>query len=96
MSRLNEMSAEQAAPGNLSPGQHLRQAASQVGEQIRESAREKYDHLKDQAGHYYEEGRRHAREWEQGLEHYVQERPIKSLLIAAGVGVLVGFLMRRS
>ena len=37
-----------------------------------------------------------AMEWEQNLESYVQDQPIKSLLIAAGVGALLGFLWRRS
>ena len=33
-------------------------------------------------------------EWEQGLEDYVREQPIKSLLIAAGVGMLMGTRVR--
>jgi ElaB/YqjD/DUF883 family membrane-anchored ribosome-binding protein len=33
---------------------------------------------------------------EQHLENYVQERPIKSLLIAAGIGLAFGYLLRRS
>jgi ElaB/YqjD/DUF883 family membrane-anchored ribosome-binding protein len=84
MSRIKEMSTEQGK-GEPSAGEHLRQAASQVGEQIR-----------DRAGHYYEEGRQQAREWEQHLENYVVDRPIKSLLVAAGIGLAVGFLIRRS
>ncbi len=106
MSRMNEMSTEQknqSGHGDKGAGQQIRETASQVGEQIRDmggqvrdAAREKYGQLRDQASQYYEEGRQRAQEWEQGLENYVQEQPIKSLLIAAGVGLVVGFLMRRS
>jgi len=103
MSRINEMSTDQAKQGEKGAGQTLRESASQVGEQIRDmggqvrdAARDKYDHLRDRAGHYYEEGRQRAHQWEQNMENYVQERPIKSLLIAAGVGLMVGYLMRRS
>ena len=52
--------------------------------------------LRDQASEYYEQGRQRAQEWEQGLEQYVQEKPVQSLLIAAGVGMLLGLLWKRS
>ena len=103
MSRINEMSTDQGKQGEKGAGKELRESASQVGEQIRDmggqvrdAAREKYDQLRDQAGHYYEEGRQRVHEWEQNLESYVQERPVKSLIIAAGVDLVIGFLMRRS
>jgi len=34
-------------------------------------------------------------EWEQSLEGYVKEKPVQSLLIAAGVGVVIGLLLRK-
>lgn len=95
MSRMNEMSTDKGAKGGQGDkgvGEQIRD----MGGQVRDAAREKYEQLRDQAGEYYEEGRQRAQEWEQGLEHYVKERPIKSLIIAAGVGLAVGFLMRRS
>ena len=55
----------------------------------------KYEELRDQASEYYEQGRRRAMEMEQGLEQYVQEKPIQALLIAAGVGMLLGMLWKR-
>jgi ElaB/YqjD/DUF883 family membrane-anchored ribosome-binding protein len=74
-------------------------AADQVREtasQVKDAAQEKFNELRDQASEYYEQGRQRAMEWEQGLEDYVQQQPIKALLIAAGVGALLGFLWRRS
>jgi ElaB/YqjD/DUF883 family membrane-anchored ribosome-binding protein len=83
--------------------EHLRAAAShvqedirEVGGQVRDAAQQKYEDLREQASQYYDQGRGAAMEWEHGLEQYVQEQPIKSLLIAAGVGAMVGFLWRRS
>ena len=35
-------------------------------------------------------------EWEESLENYVHEKPLQAVLIAAGVGVLLGLLWKRS
>ena len=95
MSRMGESSNAGAA--NVSDkaaevGQNLRD----LGGQVRDQAREKYEQLSDQARNYYDQGRQAAQEWEQGLESYVQEKPMQALLIAAGVGMLLGILWKRS
>jgi ElaB/YqjD/DUF883 family membrane-anchored ribosome-binding protein len=90
--------------GNQGAGQgDLRQGAAQVGQQLRDmgtqmrdQAQEKFEQMRQQANEYYEQGRERAREIEQSLEQYVQEKPIQSLLIAAGVGMLLGILWKRS
>ena len=38
----------------------------------------------------------HCQEVTETLEEYVQEKPIQALLIAAGVGMLLGLLWKRS
>ncbi len=73
-------------------GEQLRDA----GEHVKDAAKEKYEQLRQHASDYYNEGKQRANEWEQGIEDYVQQQPVKSLLIAAGVGVLLGMLMKRS
>ena len=80
----------------------LKESASQVGEdlrnlgsQARDAATQTYEQLRQQAGDYYEQGRARATEMEQNLEQYVQEKPIQSLLMAAGVGLLLGILWKR-
>jgi ElaB/YqjD/DUF883 family membrane-anchored ribosome-binding protein len=99
MSRMNEGDMNQGGQG----AQALRETAGQVqqgirdmGSQVRDAAGEKFDELRQQANEYYEQGRQRATEWEQGLEQYVQDKPIQSLLIAAGVGMLLGVLWKRS
>ena len=67
-----------------------------IGSQVRDTATQQYSELRDQATQYYEQGRQRATEMEQSLAQYVQEKPIQALMIAAGVGVLLGVLWKRS
>jgi ElaB/YqjD/DUF883 family membrane-anchored ribosome-binding protein len=90
-------------PAEGSTTGQLKDSASQIGQdlrnlggQARDAATQTYEQLRQQAGDYYEQGRDRAREMEQSLETYVQEKPIQSLLIAAGVGMLLGILWKRS
>ena len=98
MSRMGDTGNQ----GNQGQG-GLGEAATQVGEnlrnlgaQARDVASERYTQLRDQAADYYNQGRQRAQEWEQSLESYVQEKPLQAVLIAAGVGVLLGLLWKRS
>ena len=84
-------------------GQGLADQAQQVGQnlrdlgsQVRDQAQQKYGELSDQAQEYYQQGRQKAQEWEEGLESYIQEKPLQAVMIAAGVGVLLGLLWKRS
>jgi ElaB/YqjD/DUF883 family membrane-anchored ribosome-binding protein len=83
---------EQAQQMGQQVGQNLRD----LGGQVRDQAQQKYSELSDQAREYYDQGREKAQEWEQGLESYIQEKPMQAVLIAAGVGVLLGLLWKRS
>jgi ElaB/YqjD/DUF883 family membrane-anchored ribosome-binding protein len=102
MSRMNE-SMGGGEQGNAGAGTgQLRDTAQQVGQnlrdlgsQARDTAREQYDHLRDQAQEYYQHGREMVNEYQESLEQYVQEQPVKALLMAAGVGMLLGILWRR-
>jgi ElaB/YqjD/DUF883 family membrane-anchored ribosome-binding protein len=93
-----------ASQGNTGSGtDQLRDKAAEVGQnlrdmggQVRDAASEKYNQLRDQANQYYTQGREQAQEWEQNLENYVQEQPLKAVLMAAGVGLLLGLLWKRS
>jgi ElaB/YqjD/DUF883 family membrane-anchored ribosome-binding protein len=58
-----------------------------------ESARGKLNEIKDTVGHYYEEGVDKAKELERRMETHIQDHPLQSLLIAAGVGLLAGVLV---
>jgi ElaB/YqjD/DUF883 family membrane-anchored ribosome-binding protein len=47
------------------------------------------------ASEYYQQGREQALEWQKQLEQHIREKPIQSLCIAGGIGVLLGWLLRR-
>jgi ElaB/YqjD/DUF883 family membrane-anchored ribosome-binding protein len=61
--------------------------------------KEKAEDIKDTVGEYYERGIDKAREIEAGLENYVRDNPMRSILIAAGIslgaGLLIGALIKR-
>ena len=103
MSRISDTSKQSQEQGGGAGSGQLRDTAQQVqqgiremGGQVRDIASDQYNNLREQASQYYEQGRQRAQEWEQGLEQYVHEKPIQSLLIAAGVGMLLGILWKRS
>ncbi len=80
-------------------GQAVDQAADKLrdlGGQVRDAATGKYNEARERAQHYIDEGRATAEQWEQSIEGYVQEKPLQAVLIAAGVGLLVGLLWKRS
>jgi ElaB/YqjD/DUF883 family membrane-anchored ribosome-binding protein len=66
----------------------IRQKAQAVGMQAKEWG----THAADVA---YQRGRAQALAWEQTLTTQVREKPLQSLLIVGGIGVLLGFLWQR-
>src|SRR5688572_22899296 len=71
--------------------QNLKQAAGQYVEQ----GREQVENLKHTATDYIEEGRHRAIEMERTLESQIRAQPMRSVLIAAGVGLVAGILLCR-
>ena len=45
--------------------------------------------------HAVETGKARLHEWQAGLEESVRHRPLQAILIAAGVGALIGLLVGR-
>lgn len=67
----------------------------EVGESGKHAAKDLYERGKQKAGEYYERGKEQAAEFEQQFRERVRDNPWKSLLIAAGAGLLVGVLLGR-
>jgi ElaB/YqjD/DUF883 family membrane-anchored ribosome-binding protein len=60
-----------------------------------ERARERYDEAGERLRHGYDSASEHAEEWNRDLNHFVQEHPGRAVLMAAGVGFLLGMVFRR-
>ena len=67
-----------------------------LGSSVRDRAQEKVEQLRAGAADGAREGRDKVQQVERSFAQYVREQPLKSILIAAGVGWVVGrFWMRR-
>ena len=84
---LKESAAEKA--------QKFRDFAGKKASKFADAAGEKASQFKDVAGEHWEETRVKAREVHTDLEEYIRENPSKSVLVAAGVGFLLGLIVRR-
>ena len=78
--RLRTMSAQNLNPAELLPHQGRKTIEHASTEETRS---------------LYQRGRDSVVQAEQKFEHYVSANPVKSVLIAAGVGVAVGLLIGR-
>jgi ElaB/YqjD/DUF883 family membrane-anchored ribosome-binding protein len=82
--------------------EHLKEKAVEIGRSLREmgeelggAAKDQFGHLRDKASGFYESGRKRARNFEGSIEEYIQEKPIKAIVLAAGAGLLLGLFWRR-
>ena len=92
----------ETAESQPSVGKKLKQQGAAVREDLRELGRltkeasqEKLQQAKQTASEYLERGRDKAGQVEDTVVSYVREKPIKSVLLAAGAGALLGFLLSR-
>jgi ElaB/YqjD/DUF883 family membrane-anchored ribosome-binding protein len=68
--------------------------AAAAEDSFAEAARETMDHVREAAGSAYGYGRRNVERGIEGTQRYVTERPFQSLVIAAGAGLVLGYLLR--
>lgn len=69
-------------------------AGEKLGE-AKHKAVEYFDEGKQKTAQLLEQGKEKAARVEDQVEHYIRRKPLKSVLIAAGVGALLGFLISR-
>ena len=81
--------------GERSPAQETsrqgRDTTQEVSAQVSDAARQ----VSETASAYYEQGREKMGEVEHYLEDAIRTKPLQSLLLAAGVGLLVALLWKR-
>lgn len=73
----------------------VRRGVQEIGNKARQVAEEQIENLRETASEYVEQGRNKALEWEDSLESQIRDEPMKSMLIAAGIGFVAGFLLLR-
>ena len=67
-----------------------RDKAQAIGTQVRDTAQQ----VSNAASEYYEQGREQIEHVGQSLEDHIREKPLQSVLMAAGLGMLMAFLWK--
>jgi ElaB/YqjD/DUF883 family membrane-anchored ribosome-binding protein len=68
----------------------------EMGTAAKQAAREQLSGVRESMVGYYEQGRDKAIEFEHSLENRIREKPLSSVLVATGLGFLIGlFWMRK-
>jgi ElaB/YqjD/DUF883 family membrane-anchored ribosome-binding protein len=85
----------QSAAGDLKEAasakvENIRQAAEQKADELREAAQGKAEELRGAA----ENAKSQAKSWQAGSEAYIRENPTRAILVALGIGILLGLLLR--
>ena len=84
-----------AGSGSTSPAQGSaiqgRDKAQEVSAQVSDTARQ----VSDTVSEYYEQGREQIEHVGQYLEDHIRDKPVQSVLMAAGLGMIIAFLWRK-
>ena len=67
----------------------------EAGIEARRAAKQQFGQMRNAASEYLEQGRVQMQEMGQAVEHRIHEQPFRSLLMAAGLGFLLGIFWRR-
>jgi ElaB/YqjD/DUF883 family membrane-anchored ribosome-binding protein len=73
----------------------LREQAHTVKDDLRELGKIARDTAKETAGQYVDGGKHKYEEIEDQVVTYIREKPMKAVLVAAGAGLLLGYLFSR-
>ena len=76
-------------------GAQVQERAQEMGSQVKEGAQEAMQQVGASASQIAEMGRDTMNEFEEGLEDRIRSKPLQSVLIAAGVGMLLGLIWKR-
>ena len=81
-------------------GTYVKETAQNVGTQVKETVQDMGTQAKETiqaAGtQVYEQGRENLQDLNRTIEGQIRRRPLQALLVAGGIGVLLGILWQRS
>jgi ElaB/YqjD/DUF883 family membrane-anchored ribosome-binding protein len=89
-------SAREVGETILEKGRDVRDTVQQMGSSAKDMAQAGWETARDTAAEYLDKGRERAMELGETLEIQIRTRPIRALLIAAGVGFLAGMILKRN
>jgi ElaB/YqjD/DUF883 family membrane-anchored ribosome-binding protein len=75
--------------------QEVKKDLQEMGETVRDAAQAKLNQVGEKASEYYEQGRDSVHGVACACEQFVRQRPLRAVLIAVGVGWLLGVLWKR-
>jgi ElaB/YqjD/DUF883 family membrane-anchored ribosome-binding protein len=87
------------APGHDKPqtlGAQMQNVGTQVKETVQDMGTQAKETIQAAGAQVYEQGRASLQDLNQTLEAQIRERPLQALLVAGGIGMLLGLLWRRS
>ena len=73
----------------------LQDSLSGMADVVRKEVQRELGAAREAAGDMLERGREKAEELREGVSDRIRERPLTSVLVATGVGVLIGVLLAR-
>src|SRR5919199_378855 len=76
-------------------GAQVRDRAQEAGAQVRDRAQEMVRQGAETATDYYQQGRQQVQAAAHTLEEAIRTKPLQSILMAAGLGMLVTLLWKR-
>ena len=80
--------------GMISIGVLTKDAAKEKYDVAKEAAKEKYDVAKDKVRYGYDKAKKDLDHLTEDVNEYVRDNPGKSVLMAAGIGFVLGLLLR--
>ena len=82
--------ADTAAAGTSGVVGNVRHAVASAGRAVEDG----YHRLAEGARDSFEYSRDHMRRWEHDVEDQIRARPVSSVLVSLGVGMILGFILR--
>jgi ElaB/YqjD/DUF883 family membrane-anchored ribosome-binding protein len=86
-------------PGHDKPqtlGAQMQNVGTQVKEAVQAAGTQAKETMQAAGAQVYEQGRESLQDLNRTIEDQIRERPLQALLVAGGIGVLLGLLWRRS
>jgi ElaB/YqjD/DUF883 family membrane-anchored ribosome-binding protein len=76
------------------PASELKKDVEQLGKAMKAVAEDSADYVRENVKEYYQKGQEMVQGMNESLEGKIKKHPLRSLLIAAGIGFLFGALRK--